>query len=179
MILTYLPYDDLQASLAILRQLTPYAVRIGPAWLRARAAEMVPVKRIQKIKNLADIMHKTSVDIYESKMKALDEGDEAVTRQVGAGKDIMSILCKFIFEVTIHLSHHFLVKANAEADEADRLPASEIFGQMKLVICYQSLPHDVLILFSFKRLHFRRTRYDIKCAGKNTPLASLESRCAS
>lgn len=132
MILTNLSRDDLQANLAIINQLIPYVARIGPAWLRARAAEMAPVKNIRKVKGIADIMHKTSIDIYESKIKALNEGDEGVTKQVGAGKDIISILSKSIVIQTFTYLMGPLVKANAEADEADRLPASEIFAQMKL-----------------------------------------------
>lgn len=38
-------------------------------------------------------MYKTSVDIFESKKAALALGDEAVMKQVGEGKDIISVLC--------------------------------------------------------------------------------------
>lgn len=37
-------------------------------------------------------MHTTSVDVYNQKKKALAAGDEAVVEQLGAGKDIMSVL---------------------------------------------------------------------------------------
>ena len=39
-----------------------------------------------------DVLHNTTVEIFESKKKALEEGDEAVTRQISQGKDFMSIL---------------------------------------------------------------------------------------
>lgn len=37
-------------------------------------------------------MHRRAVHIYEQKKRALEEGDESVTKQIGEGKDIMSIL---------------------------------------------------------------------------------------
>ena len=37
-------------------------------------------------------MQERSVAIYEAKKAALARGDEAVTRQIGEGKDLMSIL---------------------------------------------------------------------------------------
>lgn len=36
--------------------------------------------------------------IFDEKKRALSEGEEAVVRQVGKGKDIMSILCEWIVE---------------------------------------------------------------------------------
>ena len=39
-----------------------------------------------------DVLHKTTVEIFEAKKKALEEGDEAVAQQIGQGKDFMSIL---------------------------------------------------------------------------------------
>lgn len=39
-----------------------------------------------------DIMDFTSREIYAEKTGALARGDEAVVRQIGKGKDIMSIL---------------------------------------------------------------------------------------
>ena len=39
-------------------------------------------------------MYNTSVEIVESKKKALAGGDDALERQIAQGKDIMSILCE-------------------------------------------------------------------------------------
>lgn len=41
---------------------------------------------------MVDFMHDTSLEIYNSKKRAIAEGNEAVLKQVGQGKDIMSIL---------------------------------------------------------------------------------------
>ncbi|KAG5733846.1 Cytochrome P450 3A9, partial [Termitomyces sp. T112] len=48
------------------------------------------------------------------KKKALKEGDEALAKQIGQAKDIMSIL----------------MKANMNASEEDKLPDKEVLGQM-------------------------------------------------
>ena len=55
---------------------------------------MLPHKDVQALKEVMDIMHEESVTLYGEKKEALARGDEAVQRQVGGGKDILSILCK-------------------------------------------------------------------------------------
>lgn len=57
---------------------------------------MLPIKTLHKLRDIIDTMHETSVEILESKKKALEEGDEAVALQVGQGKDILSILCEYL-----------------------------------------------------------------------------------
>jgi len=41
---------------------------------------------------MSDYMWNLSKEIYEGKQRALAEGDEVVAKQVGKGKDILSIL---------------------------------------------------------------------------------------
>jgi hypothetical protein len=50
-------------------------------------------------------MHHTSVEILESKKRALREGDEAVARQIGRGQDIMSILSMHFHFVCVVLAN--------------------------------------------------------------------------
>jgi hypothetical protein len=40
-----------------------------------------------------DIMHNMAAEVFTAKKRALSEGGEAVSSQVGEGKDIMSVLC--------------------------------------------------------------------------------------
>lgn len=48
--------------------------------------------------NIVDVMHKTAVEVYETRKKALEEGDEMVEKQLlGRGKDIMSTLSAYCF----------------------------------------------------------------------------------
>ena len=81
-------------NLITVRQLIPYAVKLGPAWLRRRLLMMVPSKQIQRAREIVDTMDTMSIDIFRKKKEALTKGDEAVVTQVGRGKDIMSVLCE-------------------------------------------------------------------------------------
>ena len=76
------------------RRLVPYFPRIGPTWLQRKIVEAVPHEGVQRMKDFIDGMHNQAVAIYREKLEALARGDEAVSKQVGEGKDIMSILSK-------------------------------------------------------------------------------------
>lgn len=62
--------------------------RIVMGWL--------PWKALHEARDIADVLHNICVEIFESKKKALAEGDIAVSKQIGQGKDILSILSKYI-----------------------------------------------------------------------------------
>ena len=56
--------------------------------------EFVPSKLLQQAREIVDTMDRTSKEIFEEKKKALRKGEDAVVKQVGMGKDIMSVLCE-------------------------------------------------------------------------------------
>ena len=92
--------------------LLPYIDNIGSPALRRFLVKLVPYRRVQKLREIIDIMEKASVEIFQSKKAALQLGDEALLKQVGRGKDIMSILCVypsysagFIQLLVAHLLH--------------------------------------------------------------------------
>lgn len=95
-----------------------YLNRMGPGSFRRFVVNKLPSPHIQNIKNVVDIMSARSYEIFNQKKDSLKDGDEAVVRQVGEGKDIMSIL----------------MKANMSASEGDRLPESELIAQMSLLV---------------------------------------------
>ena len=70
----------------------PYFMKLGPAWFRRQIVDILPSKSVQRLKDIIDTMERTSVDIVEKKRAAFLEGEEAVVKQLGMGKDIMSIL---------------------------------------------------------------------------------------
>ncbi|TFK29499.1 cytochrome p450 [Coprinopsis marcescibilis] len=94
----------------------PLVYNIGPTWFRRGVVNFLSIfwGNLRRLRDIVDIITKTSIEIYESKKKALGEGDEALEQQIGRGKVIISIL----------------MKANMEASEEDRLPESELLGQM-------------------------------------------------
>ncbi|PPQ67522.1 hypothetical protein CVT25_006063 [Psilocybe cyanescens] len=93
-------------------------VKIGTPGFRRSIINWLPFKTLHQLRDIVDIMHGTSVKILESKKKALMEGDEAVARQVGQGKDILSIL----------------LRANMDALDADKLADEEVLAQLSTLI---------------------------------------------
>jgi hypothetical protein len=75
----------------------PIFVKLGPPKFRRFLMRLVPHKAVRRTQEIVDTMYRTSVDIFERKRSALQQGDEAVLQQVGRGKDIMSILCRCHF----------------------------------------------------------------------------------
>jgi len=80
--------------LAVVRQFLPFLVKLGSSSLRRFVLELMPSEALQAVKDIVDTMHRTSVEVFESKKRALAAGDQALKEQVGEGKDLMSVLCK-------------------------------------------------------------------------------------
>lgn len=78
--------------LPLSRMLLPYVAGWGTPSFRRTIVKMIPVTDLQNTLKMVDTMHKTSIDIFESKKAALARGDQAMVAQVGRGKDLMSIL---------------------------------------------------------------------------------------
>lgn len=69
--------------------------KLGPAWLRRRLLEKLPLKKIQILRQIIDLMDATSQTIFTEKKSAIGLGEEHMTEKVGQGKDIMSILREY------------------------------------------------------------------------------------
>ena len=54
--------------------------------------ELIPSKRVQDLKEVIDIMYKTSVEIINAKKEAMKSADPAVAAEMQTKKDIISIL---------------------------------------------------------------------------------------
>ena len=55
--------------------------------------DYLPLPKLQKLAAIANDMHEMSVQVFDSKKKALLAGEETALERLGEGKDIMSILC--------------------------------------------------------------------------------------
>ncbi len=104
----------------VIVRLLPFVVNIGSASFRRRVVEIFPSKSIQAARELSDLMDKTSREILDSKRRALAEGNEAVHRQVGAGKDIMSVLCTYSLFCLVSLNADLKVLYSISASKYDR-----------------------------------------------------------
>lgn len=75
--------------------------KIGTPAFRRFMVDICPWKALHEARDIVDIMHETSLEIYAEKKKALADGDEALSAKVGQGKDIMSILSKLGFSAKL------------------------------------------------------------------------------
>ena len=74
--------------------------------MRRFLAERIPLKGLKNLISIADVMDNTSREIYRSKKNALQEGSDAIQRQVGEGKDIMSVLCMCNTQHSVYATHY-------------------------------------------------------------------------
>lgn len=112
----------------------PLLVKLGPASFRRFLLDLTPNPDLQKVKKIVDVMSETSGDIYREKLSALNNGDESVLRQMGEGKDVMSILCKSLLlddPIDFFPDKLATVKANLRASVEERLPENELIAQMR------------------------------------------------
>lgn len=74
------------------RLLLPSVVGIGSPGFRRFIVKLLPSRMIQSVREMIDLMDKTSHEVLRSKREAMQQGDEVVRTAAGGGKDIMSIL---------------------------------------------------------------------------------------
>jgi len=122
----------------MLSYLLPIVLKIGTPSFRRWVLDVVPLKNAHILRDMSDYMWALSKEIYEGKKKALEQGDEAVERQIGRGKDIMSILSKLcLYICMLRLLNSFsVVKLNMAEDTEVKLDEEEVLGQMSLVVLF-------------------------------------------
>ena len=102
--------------------------------MRRFIVDLLPWKSLHDVRDIVDTIYNTSLDIFESKKRALLDGDEAVERQVGEGKDILSILSTLIlFHLRDPSTDSMVVRANMDASEEDKLDEAELVAQVGCV----------------------------------------------
>ncbi|KAJ7451486.1 cytochrome P450 [Mycena galericulata] len=103
---------------ALIRQLIPWAVKLGPAWARRLMVAITPLEHVTLLKHFSDILWNTANEVLTSKQEALAKGDASVSEQIGQGKDIMSIL----------------LRNNNKLKSGEQLPQEELLGQISTLI---------------------------------------------
>jgi len=94
--------------------LLPIACKIGTPRFQRFVVDRIPWQNMHELRAIVDTLHNTSVEIVETKKKALADGDEALEDQMAKGKDIMSIL----------------LRDNMNASPEDHLSDKEMVGQI-------------------------------------------------
>ena len=80
------------SALAVPRTLFPYVYRIFHPKILKFMGQNVPWKNLNRLITVADIINANARGIYETKKRLLESGDDATVKQVGDGKDIISLL---------------------------------------------------------------------------------------
>lgn len=73
-----------------------YVSRIGSAGFRRFVVNLLPWEDLHHIRDMVDYMHRTAEEIYESKKRAFEMGDEVVSQQIGRGNDLISVLSNML-----------------------------------------------------------------------------------
>jgi len=68
--------------------------KIGTRRLQRLVVERLPGKALNVVTKCVNNMHNTSLEILESKKRALAEGNEVTGDDIARGKDLISVLCK-------------------------------------------------------------------------------------
>ncbi|KAI0059669.1 cytochrome P450 [Artomyces pyxidatus] len=100
------------SSLYLWRKITPFLPR-WPRFLRFCALRL-PNAKVHNVIRISDIIHKHSMQIFKEKKALLAKGDKEFARQLGEGKDIISLL----------------MRESEDAAEDVRLPDEEIIAQI-------------------------------------------------
>ncbi|PIL30684.1 cytochrome P450 [Ganoderma sinense ZZ0214-1] len=98
------------------RVFVPLVVKLGPARFRRFLLDCLPIKSIQRMKTVSDMMHQRSLEIYTEKKAAIERGDQETLIAVDESKDMLSIL------------------QNMKAADEDRLSDNELLAQMNTFI---------------------------------------------
>lgn len=70
----------------------PYIVKLGSPAFRRRLISIVPSKNLHELRDMVDLMARTSTTIFSAKKAALSKGDLNTEEGAESGKDLMSIL---------------------------------------------------------------------------------------
>jgi hypothetical protein len=84
----------------------PLVTKLGSPSFRGFLVKFLPFSSIQKLRQMVDVLHTSSINILEGKKSALRNGDENLLAQVGRGKDLMSILCVYPSNFLSNLGTH-------------------------------------------------------------------------
>ncbi|EDR01708.1 uncharacterized protein LACBIDRAFT_333139 [Laccaria bicolor S238N-H82] len=110
--------------------------------MRRFVVDLLPWKSLHDVRDIVDTIYNTSLNIFESKERALLDGDEAVARQVGEGKDILSNL----------------MRANMDASEEDKLDESGLVAQVVHDV-KRYIPHAAFT--SAAHINSKKSRHEI------------------
>lgn len=110
-------------------------MKLLPVKVRTLIMNITPWKALHEVRDMVNYMHEISVEIYHEKKRALEEGDEAVVRQIGQGKDLLSILREYscLISRTLSFRVRYAVRENMKVSIEDKLEEEEIIAQVEFL----------------------------------------------
>ena len=90
------------SKLGPLLALLPVVAKIGSAPFRRRVVEHIPSKTVQAVKDLIDIMDYYGHDVLQKRKHAIASGQEIPSERVGRGKDIMTLLRRWLSDLGLN-----------------------------------------------------------------------------
>ncbi|KAH9039749.1 cytochrome P450 [Lactarius hengduanensis] len=84
-----------QSSLAVLQNLLPYVDNIFHPKVLKFLGRTLPWPKLHYFMDIVETVNSKSRAIYEAKKRLLESGDDATVKQVGDGKDIISLLSAY------------------------------------------------------------------------------------
>ncbi|ETW83997.1 cytochrome P450 monooxygenase 86 [Heterobasidion irregulare TC 32-1] len=167
-------------KMMITGQFLPWLVKIGNAAFRKFAAKYVPWKEWQNLVGIVKIMDYTSRHVFDSKKRALEMGDEAVLKQVGEGKDILSVLPSDSTSSALSRILHILAE-NPSAQDKLRAELSKATTDGSLDFDdLNVLPYLEAVVRETLRLYILHLRFptERKCTGSRMQEYSLSASCS-
>ena len=76
----------------VARNFLPYLTEVFHPKVLKIMGKVVPWRALNRIIEITDIINANTKEIYEEKKRLLESGDSATVKQVGDGKDIISLL---------------------------------------------------------------------------------------
>ncbi|KAI9440829.1 cytochrome P450 [Lactarius indigo] len=80
------------SSLAVYRNLFPYVHKVFHPRVLKLVGRMLPWPKLNHLMDISETMNTEARRIYEMKKRLLELGDDATVKQIGDGKDILSLL---------------------------------------------------------------------------------------
>jgi len=111
-------FASTSASLVVARNFLPYLTKVFHPKVLKFMGKAIPWGALNRIIELTDTMNANAREIYDTKKRLLESGHSTTVKQVGDGKDIISLL----------------IQANAAASDEGRLSEEEVLAQMTLLI---------------------------------------------
>jgi len=76
----------------VARNFLPYLTKVFRPKVLKFMGKAIPWRALNRIIELTDIMNANAREIYDTKKRLLESGHSATVKQVGDGKDIISLL---------------------------------------------------------------------------------------